>query len=498
MTLPPSEGGLRGRGGGQAQGIAPGGCVRPDEPGLPKGGGTWGTDDGWDTDGTPPDERDETPADRGGSSSMGIGPGGCIPPDHWPKDTDYGPLGAGDLHADIDWMTWSHEELYLMATQGLDVAGANAVAAKWGDVGVLLQEIADDLDRAARKSEAGWEGSAAELARKTAAQLARWAEDTGGRAHEAGTCVSRQTDIAVRAAREMPEPVLVPEQIPMPTPSAGGTGGVAGGVSGGGSVALASSGGTMAMSASSGGTMAMSASDGVRVLSPSGSPFVSQDLSNAGLLVQDPWGPLEKSRAAHRRAAEVMRTMQRESAEVYGSVPWFTPLKQEVPDDRRRRPDDEPRAPRVPDQPPRTTTSAASGAAVATGAGAAGAISGTVGAVGGVGSLGGGAAGGTPGGSGSLGGGAHSGVLAGGNAGAPAAGPAAAAAGAGAGAGARGMGAMPVGAMGAGAAGGRSDDRSHKRSTPVAGEEGIFDVGKNDIQRRLLGEAGDDEPPRRF
>src|SRR5690606_42009962 len=95
-------------------GIAPGGCVRPD---LPKGGDPWDPDD-WDPRPEPPRQ-----------SSMGIGPGGCIPPNHWPKDDDdVGTLGAADLNSDIDWMTWNHPELYAMATQGLDVAGANAVA----------------------------------------------------------------------------------------------------------------------------------------------------------------------------------------------------------------------------------------------------------------------------------------------------------------------------------------------------------------------------------
>lgn len=445
----PEDSGARFDGGPSSMGIAPGGCVRPD---LPKGGG-----DPWDPDDWDP--RPEPPR----QSSMGIGPGGCIPPNHWPKDDDdVGTLGAADLNSDIDWMTWNHPELYAMATQGLDVAGANAVAAKWGDIGVLLQEVAEDLERAARRCEQGWEGSAAELARDTAAKLAQWSEDTGHRAHEAGTCVSRQTDIAVRAAREMPEPVPLPQPMPRPLPEPSPR------------PFPESSGGN----AGSGSTVAMSAGDS--------SPFVSQDLGSANKLTGDVFGPLEESRAAHRQAAEVMKTMQHESAEVYSTVPWFAPPKKEQPpEDRGRRPDDDAK-PRTPEDPRKsdTSTSSTSGVGAVSGGGAA--------AGGAVGALGGGApAENAP----RLSGGALSGV--GGNAPGPAgAGATTAPAASGAGAAPRGMGAMPMGAMG-GAGAGRSEDQSRQRKSPVLGEKGMFDPDRNDIHRKLLGEDVDDEMPRR-
>lgn len=396
----------------------------------------------------------------------GILPGGCLP---WPPHDRFPPRepepDGEDLPADVDWMTYSHEQLYGMATQGLDPAGANAVAAKWGDISAQLREIAGDLGRAIRLSEQGWEGSAAELARETAARLGRWSEDTGKRADEAGTCVSRQADIAQRAAREMPEPVEVLELLPgcgtpdveqwTPAPMP---------------VSPKGDGSTSAMSAGS-------------------SPFVSKDFNGAAQLGRQPWGTQAEAKAAHRQAAEVMRTMQQASYEVYGTVPWFAPLKDD--DRRRRRPDEddnERRRPRDDDpaDPADPATRSASASGVPSG--------GTGGSAVGLGTpIGGGTTGALPDGA-RLGAGGQSGVSSGAGA---AAAPAAAASGMPRGG--PGMGAMPMGGMGGGGAGGgRNEDQAHKRSSPLDGDKGVFDPDEESIFGSLLGSGpDDDEPPRR-
>src|SRR5690606_24679453 len=113
------------------------------------------------------------------------------------------------------------------------------------------------------------------------------------------------------------------------------------------------------------------------------SPFVSQDLGSANKLTGDVFGPLEESRAAHRQAAEVMKTMQHESAEVYSTVPWFAPPKKEQPpEDRGRRPDDDAK-PRTPEDPRKSDTSTSSTSGVGAVAGGGAAAGGAVGALGG-------------------------------------------------------------------------------------------------------------------
>lgn len=378
----------------------------------------------------------------------GILPGGCYPP--WPPERFPPPEpepDGSDLGAAIDWMTYSHEQLYPMATQGLDLAGANTVAAKWAEIGEKLQEIGVDLQRAIARAEGGWSGDAAELAREAATKLVKWAEDTGERANEACGCVSRQAEIAQRASMAMPEPVKQPEPPPLcGTPDLDKPMGPAGG-------------GTAAMSASA------------------PSPFASGSFADAGELSQAPWGTQERARAAHREAADVMRRMQRESFEVYGTVPWFVPPKRRE-DDPKRRPDDDHTRRRRADEPDPTTRSAGAAAAAAPGAG---------------GFAGGGAA--APGAGGSqLGAGTQYGVGAGQPG--PGAAPAAAAAG-GAGMPRGGMGGMPMGAMGSMGGGSRGDDgESRKGASFLQGEKGVFDP-VDDIHEMLLGVVDDDEPPQR-
>lgn len=390
------------------------------------------------------------PADE---QQPGILPGGCyptFPPEKFPPPEP--DLDGSDLDAAIDWMTYSHEQLYPMATQGLDLAGANAVAAKWAEIGEQLQEIGRDLERAIARSEHGWTGESAELARQTATKLVKWADDTGARANEASGCVSRQAEIAQRASTEMPEPVQQPEPPPLcGTPDVNVPMGPAAG----------------------GGTAAMSASG----------PFTGGGFDSAAQLGEAPWGTQERARAAHRQAAEVMQRMQRESYEVYGTVPWFTPLQHR--DGPKRRPDeDEHERRKRADEPAGPTTRAASSGGAAVGGAAPGGAGG---------GLGGGGAVASPEGGSRLGAGGQYGV----GAGQPGAGAApAAAAGGGTPRGA-GMGGMPMGAMGGAGGGGRSEDADRKAPGFLQGEKGVFEPS-DDIHEMLLGGViDDDEPPQR-
>lgn len=192
-----------------------------------------------------------------------------IPAEHWPDDEV--PLGAEDLGADVDWMTWEHERLVTMATHGLDVPRAQAAAASWSAIGDELRDIADALARVVP----AWQGPSAEQARRASAGLAGWTADAARRAHETGACVRRQADAAQRASREMPDPVEMLELPPsMYEPRS------------------------------------------------SSSPFIGSGFADAPRVTQSPWESVAEARAAHRHAADVMRRLQRESFDVYRSVPW--------------------------------------------------------------------------------------------------------------------------------------------------------------------------------
>lgn len=386
--------------------------------------------------------------------SEGILPGGCVrpmfPPEWFPPVEEE--PDVGDLGVDVDWMTHSHEQLHAMATQGLDLPGANTVAAKWAEIGEALQELSQDLDRAVSASEQGWEGDAAELARATAAKLTAWAEDTGHRAYEASGCVSRQAEICARASNEMPEPISI-EQPPPPCGNPdlpqfwpAGTGG---------------------------GTVAMSAG-------PPPSPFTGGGLGEARLLVEPPWSGQEQARARHEHAAEVMSQLQRESYEVYGSVPRFSspaPDYRERPkppgeDEGETRPRDDSR-PREED---RTTRAAGVGQPAA------------------------GVVGGDPAGPRDAGPRLGPGVQSGsgppqhGASGTPSTPGQASAPAASAGPRGTGMGAMPMG-MGAGA-GAKGNDQERKAPGYLSGDSDLFGPDENRTGP-VIGEGRDDHPPRR-
>ena len=51
----------------------------------------------------------------------------------WPEPEPEPKPGESSLYENVDWMTFTHEQLYAMANQGVDLGGANAVAARRED-----------------------------------------------------------------------------------------------------------------------------------------------------------------------------------------------------------------------------------------------------------------------------------------------------------------------------------------------------------------------------
>lgn len=322
-------------------------------------------------------------------------------------DPEPGPESLGE---DVDWMTYSHQRLYQMANEGVDVAGAHEVSVTWAKIGQKLEDIGGDLKRAMAGSVHGWRGAAAERARESVQQLITWSNDTGTTAGKVANCIAIEADHAEHMRAAMPPPVVVRTEDPdfpdtVPPQTAGGT-----------------------------------------------SPMSAGDFGSAQALPNDSMPSQQSQRVAHQQAADVMRNFQRGSNDVYGTVPKFaSPTGSERL--RRRKPDHDPR-PRPKPGEDDTTTSTSSVDTGTPGAGGGGAA-GAAGAA-----AAGGAAGGAMGAGmrtgqdpPSLSGGARTG--AGEGAAAAARGPAGAGAGAGR---AMPMGGVPMGA-GMGQRGGQEDDR---------------------------------------
>src|SRR5215217_2145976 len=121
----------------------------------------------------------------------------------WPDSEPEPAPGESALFDDVDWLTFSHDQLYDMVHNGIDVAGATAVAAKWAKLGEALREIGDELSRALAASMDAWEGEAAEQARAGIAALSHWTQDAGSTAIDVSGCVSTEALNADTARRNM-------------------------------------------------------------------------------------------------------------------------------------------------------------------------------------------------------------------------------------------------------------------------------------------------------
>jgi hypothetical protein len=193
----------------------------------------------------------------------------------WPKPEPLPKPGEESLYDSVDWMTFTHEQLYDMVHQGVDVGGATALAAKWAKLGDTLHEIADSLAQALAASEEAWQGEAAEQARGSFSALSTWSHDAAATATDVSGCISIEANNADNARRSMPEPVAG-IRVPTPVPA--------------------------------------------HQTSPMAAAFGS-----ARDLVKDPHGPTARQQAAHQEAARVMDQFQHASREVYGTVPAFAP-----------------------------------------------------------------------------------------------------------------------------------------------------------------------------
>lgn len=219
----------------------------------------------------------------------------------WPP-TPYPPREPNphgdDLLEPVDWMTFSHRDLYLMATTRLRLETARELSGEWLRVGRKLDEIAGKLIRLNQLTRGAWEGSAAELARDTGKQLSTWADESGNGARGVADYLDRHASNAEWASRAMPEPdndrgaAVLPNWRRDDPNDDGPDLAPAGPAVNGGGTTPSSAGG--------------------------------MDFEAARFLVEDEGEARERRQRKHQRAAEVMTRMQANAVEILGTIPRFT------------------------------------------------------------------------------------------------------------------------------------------------------------------------------
>ncbi|KAA2262177.1 PPE domain-containing protein [Solihabitans fulvus] len=190
------------------------------------------------------------------------------------------------LDAHVDWMVWTHQELYDMVHQGVDLAGAAAVADGWARLSQGLHQVADQLTAALLASESGWHGDSADQARQGMRSVTGWATDTGNHAKQVAGAVTDEISHVETARNRMPAPPpAAPHMVPL---------------------------------------------DGVHrtipgINIPAGGAGPASDVAYNGMLGTDSaFRRLDNADEQHRQAATVMTEFQQGSLSVEHTVPQFS------------------------------------------------------------------------------------------------------------------------------------------------------------------------------
>ncbi|MGW6443518.1 PPE domain-containing protein [Lentzea sp. NPDC055074] len=124
-----------------------------------------------------------------------------------------------DLHEPVDWMTYSHEQLYNMVHTGVNLAGAQAAATNWQKIGEDIASVRTSLLKAVEDSSVGWDSDSARLARGGITDVTNWVDDTANYATKVSAAITTETNNVEAARAAMPPPPKAPEP-PVPTDAA--------------------------------------------------------------------------------------------------------------------------------------------------------------------------------------------------------------------------------------------------------------------------------------
>lgn len=120
------------------------------------------------------------------------------------------------LHEPIDWMTFSHETLYNMVHNGVNLAGAQAAATNWQKIGEDIAGVRENLLKAVEDSSVGWNSESARLARDGLTEVTNWVDDTANYAHKVSAAITTETSNVEAARAAMPPP---PKPVEPPVPA---------------------------------------------------------------------------------------------------------------------------------------------------------------------------------------------------------------------------------------------------------------------------------------
>ncbi|MEU0879883.1 PPE domain-containing protein [Lentzea sp. NPDC005914] len=118
--------------------------------------------------------------------------------------------GRERIHDPIDWMTYSHEALYNMVHNGVNLAGAQAAATNWQKIGEDIAGVRANLLKAVEDSSVGWNSESARLARDGLTEVTNWVDDTSNYAHKVSAAITTETTNVEAARAAMPPPPKEP------------------------------------------------------------------------------------------------------------------------------------------------------------------------------------------------------------------------------------------------------------------------------------------------
>ncbi|SDK66426.1 PPE family protein [Lentzea albidocapillata subsp. violacea] len=213
-----------------------------------------------------------------------------------------GKYDRSDLHEPVDWMTYTHEQLYKMVHTGVNLDGAQAAATNWQKIGEDIAGVRTSLLKAVEDSSVGWDSESARLARDGLTEVTNWVDDTANYATKVSAAITTETSNVEAARAAMPPPPKAPEP-PVPPET------------------------TVPRPALQERLRTVDQVDGFASLrEPRLIAQPQTEFAGFATIGSSPVDALAANDASHRRAADVMAAFQRNSAAVDQTVPaQFTP-----------------------------------------------------------------------------------------------------------------------------------------------------------------------------